>query len=339
MNKKCIIILEYGVPHYRRFVFEWFKKKFDDIKIIHSGERFGDQYGCNTQKGINLRLVDGISLCIFNIFTIKNYDIVISTLNIRKPHTWMPWFFFGNKSWIFWGQGIGKSNFKIIKKIKKYIINNSIGYVAYTQEGKDGLIHNGVLSNKVTVAYNTLKINNSIFTEGSEYLLYVGRIQKRKGLLKVLHAIKGTEIKFVIVGSESDYGKELQEEVSRMNLNKQVAYKGEIMSENKLKQIFSKAVAYISPDHVGLGVVHAFAYGVPVITCKNKEHAPEYYYCNDANSYLYEKDCELPKIIESVYEDKQKHKEKKKNAYKVYKNKLKYDNVYNAFEYHFDKIE
>ena len=53
-----------------------------------------------------------------------------------------------------------------------------------------------------------------------------------------------------------------------------------------LKSHFSNAIAYVSPGHVGLGVVHAFAYGVPVITISSFKHAPEFSYCSVSNSYL-----------------------------------------------------
>lgn len=330
---KLILLLEYGIPHYRRFIFDWLRDKSSHFKIIHSGERFSFDYDYQAKKGLNLKLFKGISICIFNIFIIRNYDVVVSTLNYRKPHTWIPWFFYRDKKWIFWGQGSGNSKSKLVIKIKKYIINNSDGYIVYTPAGKKELEDIGVNSSKISIAYNTLKIDNFELTMGSDYLLFVGRIQKRKGLERVLKAIQNTAYKFVIVGKGGDYELELKNMALKMNLANQVIFKGEVYDDEELKDIFSGAASYISPDHLGLGVVHAFAYGVPVIVNRNKNHAPEFLYCTNNNSYIYDNDIELPLIIDEVFNDGEKRIMKKEKAFKYYKDNLDYKNVLIAFDY------
>ncbi len=337
MKDKCIIILEYGIPNYRSFIFDWFKRRFKKFVIIHSGERFNHKNNYKAHKGLNLRLFNDISLCFFNVMKVKNFDFVISTLNFRKPHTWLPWFIFRKKKWIFWGQGPGKSTNGVIGSLKKYIISNSHGYVVYTPEGKKELENFGIESTKISIAYNTLKIENSEMTYGKDYLLYVGRIQDRKGLDKVLYALKNTSIKFVVVGEGGDYESEFKNLVLSLGLSKQVIFKGGIYEDQKLKSLFSNSIAYISPDHVGLGVVHAFAYGVPVIVGMNNDHAPEFSYCSKENSYIYEKDDDLSDVIYEVFENEKIRMEKKKNALKMYKEKLDPDNVLSAFDYHFNK--
>ena len=66
---------------------------------------------------------------------------------------------------------------------------------------------------------------------------------------------------------------------------------GIITDAELLKKYFSKSFAYVSPNHVGLGVVHSFAYGVPVVTKRNSNHAQEFYYLkHQNNALLYEGD-------------------------------------------------
>lgn len=337
-NKNILVILEFGIPHYRKFIFNWFEKKFNAFKIIHSNERFKREMDYNACKCLNTIYINDIRICLFNIFKIRKYDIIISTFNYRRPHTWLPWFLFKRKKWIFWGKGVGRSSNKLLLLLKKHMINNSSGYVVYTPSGKKELVSIGVNPSKISIAYNTLKISNSEVTNGSEYLLYVGRIQKRKGLHKVLEAIKGTPRKLVIVGNDGDYGEKFKVLINKMGLQNQVIFKGAIYDEEMLKKIFSKSVAYISPYHVGLGVVHAFAYGVPVITCKKNNYSPEFSYCSKKNSYLYKDDSELPKKIEEAFNDKERNFQKRIKAYEFYQSNLNYRNVLNAFEYHFEKL-
>ncbi|MGM0503939.1 MAG: glycosyltransferase [Bacteroidota bacterium] len=336
-NKKCLLLLEFGIPHYRKFIYEYFQRMFEDFLIIHSGEKFGDNQEFKNRKGFNIKLPKEISLTFFNIFIIRNYDIIISTLNFRKPHTWLPFFLFSKKKWIFWGQGINRNNSRILNFVRKSIINKSVGYVAYTEKGRENLIKSGVLPEKILIAYNTLKINNAELTLGNKYLLYVGRIQKRKGLEKVIINLKNTDYKLLIVGN-GNHIYELKKMTQLNKLYEQITYLPAIYDETHLKEIFSKAIAYISPSSVGLGVVHSFAYGVPVITCKNNNQGPEFEYCNESNSYLYNFDSDLREIIENVFQNKEERLNKGKSAFEYYKENLSHKNVYEAFNYHFKKI-
>ena len=61
---------------------------------------------------------------------------------------------------------------------------------------------------------------------------------------------------------------------------------GPIHEQKKLGEIFSHALAYVSPGHVGLGVLHSLACGVPVITCTERLHSVEITNCKPENSLL-----------------------------------------------------
>jgi glycosyltransferase involved in cell wall biosynthesis len=335
INKKsCLIILEYGIPHYRDFLFDNFKKSFKSFKIIHSGERFENNQKFIAHKGLNINMYGPFSIVFFNPFRLLKADVIISTFNIFKPHTWiwillMPW-----KNWILWGQGIGNSNFKPLIIFRKFIINLSRGYVVYTEQGKQKLINNKIDESKITVAGNTLLVKNHKITNGSAYFLYVGRLQERKGLEKAINICIDLKLNLVIVGDG-----ELKEDLKKKYTpNRNIIFYGSIYDEDRLRNLFGDAVAYISPDHVGLGVVHSFAYGVPVITNRNANHAPEFAYCNDCNSYLYEKDEELQETMREAYQNKVKRKQKSEAAYSYFLKKLSSESMIKSFEVHFNKI-
>jgi len=101
-EKKALLLLEYGIPHYRKFLFKYFDELFKEFRIFHSGERFSNSIDFSSKKIINIKLFREISICFFNLFDISKYDIIISTFNIRKPHTWLPVFFFSKKKCIVW---------------------------------------------------------------------------------------------------------------------------------------------------------------------------------------------------------------------------------------------
>jgi glycosyltransferase involved in cell wall biosynthesis len=58
-------------------------------------------------------------------------------------------------------------------------------------------------------------------------------------------------------------------------LGDRVSFYGAVYDQDELKIHYDTAIAYVSPGHVGLGVLHSFAYGVPVITRRDRQHAPE----------------------------------------------------------------
>lgn len=337
-NKSCLLLLEFGIPHYRYFIFNFFRSVFREFEILHSGERFSDNNDFKNKKGVNIKFPKLISLTLFNPFLFFKYDVIISTLNLRKPHTWLPFIFFQNKKWIFWGQGVHQNESKLLNNFRRFIISKSLGYVTYTDKGKENLISMGVLPEKLSVAYNTLRIDNSEMTIGNDYLIYVGRLQKRKGIEKVIECIKNTNYKLLIIG-DGDYGNFLKDLVKNYKLVEQVEFIQGIYDDNLLKKYFSNSIAYVSPDHVGLGVVHSFAYGVPVVTCRNRKHAPEFEYCNETNSYLYDNDNELLDIINCIYTDDKMRLVKKENAFSFFNKNLHFENVFKAFIYQFKKIE
>jgi|LSQX01.1.fsa_nt_gb glycosyltransferase involved in cell wall biosynthesis len=337
-NRNCLLLLEFGIPHYRYFIFEYFNSVFKEFEIFHSGERFSENNDFKNKKGVNIKFPNEISLTFFNPFLFFKYELIISTLNLRKPHTWLPIIFFPKKKWILWGQGVHKNESKLLNNFRRYIISKSIGYVTYTDKGRENLISMGVMPEKISVAYNTLRIDNSEMTIGKDYLLYVGRLQKRKGIEKVIKCIKNTKYKLLIIG-DGDYKIYLKDLVKSYKLEEQVEFIQGIYDDNLLKKYFSNSIAYVSPDHVGLGVVHSFAYGVPVVTCRNRKHAPEFEYCNESNSYLYNDDNELLDTIKCIYTDDKMRLVKKENAFSFFNKNLHFENVYKAFIYQFKKIE
>lgn len=326
--------MEYGIPHYRTFLFDFFKKYFHNFFIIHSGERFQPSFNFENKKGKNIKLKGELSLVFFNPFQILKSDIIISTFNIYKPHTWFWILLFPWKKWVLWGQGLGKSNLKILKLFRRLIISISSGYVVYTEKGKENLVENGIDPAKISVAFNTLNIENHELTFGKDYFLYVGRVQERKGLNKVLKECKELGFRLMIVG-DGTLKEKLRIEFENVD---NIIFKEGVFDEETLKTIFGKAIAYVSPDHVGLGVVHAFAYGVPVITNKTKEHAPEFEYCNDQNSYLYDDDGHLKYALKDAFENRKGRIDKGKLAYDFYREKLSSERMIDSFEYQFNKI-
>jgi glycosyltransferase involved in cell wall biosynthesis len=330
---KCLVLLEYGVPEYREFIYEHLATRFAEVTIVHTGERFRTVEAEHIQKGICLQLGKEVTLCFFNPWIIRSFDVVITTINWRKPHTWLWVPFFRRPSWIFWGQGPGRACGGIVGAFKRWIMRKGSGFVVYTDGGKKALEALGIAPAFTEVAYNTLEVTNAGPTGPGRYFLYVGRLQRRKRLDELFRAIVGTPFKVVIVGeSEGEEGAMLAELAGQLGLQGQVEFHPGTFSEAVLKNYFDGAWAYVSPGHVGLGVVHSFSYGKPVVTCADARHAPEFEYCSVQNSYLYGKGQKLADVLAHVVGDSALRGQKGTAAYEFYRDRLDSGNVIRAFD-------
>ena len=91
------------------------------------------------------------------------------------------------------------------------------------------------------------------------------------------------------------------------------------------------------PGYVGLSVVHAFSYGLPVITCRTGEngpfHSPEIEYLkHDYNGLLLEESPEIiSHAIQSLLKDEVRYEKQKQNTLKTAYDEYKLDRMISGF--------
>lgn len=337
---KVLILLEFGIPPYRDFLFRFINEQegISDFLVVHTGQKFEEwdySYPVKRVKTVDFR---HLSIHRGILPLIDQYDVVISSFNIYRPLCWLP-MLWKKKPWILWGPGLGRNRLDRLNRIIRLpFIRRASKFIVYTHSAKEELVVNwGIEEEKIAVANNTLYVSNAGFSEEPRnYLLYVGRIQPRKGILKVLEAIRhlraesGLDVPFVIVG-DGDHKTELEEYVARNNISDLVQFQPGTFDDSTLKEYFARALCYVSPDHVGLGVVHSFSYGVPVVTSTEKDHAREFSYCSHLNSFLYGADSELPEIIRKIVRNPELSAEKGRVGYRYYKEHLDYRHMNKVF--------
>jgi glycosyltransferase involved in cell wall biosynthesis len=175
----------------------------------------------------------------------------------------------------------------------------------YSSSEIDKLLFSGIQKDKIFVANNTIEVLNASFNQNVEKcsFLFVGRAQKRKQVDDLIHSFSNIQhripsninLEIVGEGQENIYLKEL---VKELKIDHRITFHGKITDDSKLKILFQKSFAYVSPGPVGLGVLHSFAYGVPVVTMRNKKHGPEGDLLVDGiNSILYDESVQLDNIL------------------------------------------
>lgn len=239
----------------------------------------------------------------FSIRDYVQYDTIIVDPNLRM----LDYYKFYNKRFskklIGWGHLTGRtSSNKFAEKIRYWFFKKFKALVFYEAGTKVEYIAHGFDEDRLFVANNTQYVDPSAVHPNEErrYFLYVGRIQERKGIELALQAFAklknehaDSRLEFIVVGGGDSNG--LKALAIREGVSESVRFIGPVHEQAMLGKWFSHAIAYVSPGHVGLGVLHSFACGVPVITCSGRLHSVEIYNCNKDNSLV------VPYTVDGVY--------------------------------------
>jgi len=169
--------------------------------------------------------------------------------------------------------------------------------IADSQATKDDLArHYGVSLGKISVVYpgrdeSLRRVNDPAAIEAvkrqynisGEYLLYIGTLQPRKNLVRLVMAFSdlrppafASDLRLVLAGRKGWLYDDIYAEVKRLGLEGQALFPGRVAEEDKAALI-SGATALLLPslyEGFGLPVVEAMQCGAPVL-CSNTSSLPE----------------------------------------------------------------
>ncbi len=110
-------------------------------------------------------------------------------------------------------------------------------------------------------------------------------------------------------------------------------FHGETNDPDLLRECYSRALAYVSPGHVGLGVLHSFAYGVPVVTSARANHGPEAANLRPGeNCLLFDKSTDLATRLIQLINDRAFAARLGANAYRLYSVERSMNTMVRAFK-------
>lgn len=147
---------------------------------------------------------------------------------------------------------------------------------AITANEKDNLYRLTGHKNIIEIP-NLINFSNEVtfqYEPKEEYLLFLGRFHKVKGidlLINAFNKIENKKIKLYLAGFENEYCKEILNQLQLNGLSDRVKYCGEVKGEEKNK-LFANAKAFIAPSYsevIGMVNLEAATFGTPVITTYN----------------------------------------------------------------------
>lgn len=208
-------------------------------------------------------------------------------------------------------------------------INKEINIIVASNYMKGCLIQNGFDGAKIKIIpYYTIPMQyDQVFFK--DFILFVGRIHKTKGLQYLLSALARCpqEIKLVVIG-EGKYSDELKTLVSKQELGKRVEFLGWFSKEkivSYLVNCLALVVPSLWPEPFGIVGIEAMSYKKPVIA-SNVGGLPEWLKDN-VNGFLVEYN-DVDKLAEKInflFYNKNKAKDMGQEGEKIFQEKFSKD--------------
>lgn len=200
---------------------------------------------------------------------------------------------------VLWGHGYSVRETKWTRRVRNWFGRQADAVLLYNSEARDRLIEEGMDPQRLFVALNSLdqgpiqkarerwladpeglaRFRAEHGLEGP-VVLFVSRLYVQNRMDLLLHAaarLKDSHPDLVVAivgdGEERENLKGLAE---RLGIADRVRMPGAVYGEEDLAPWFLSSRVFCYPDFIGLSVLHAFGYGLPVVT--NREmwaHPPE----------------------------------------------------------------
>ena len=205
----------------------------------------------------------------FNIRIISNILLLLIRIVAKKRN-------------ILWTHGITKNMSFFSKLIRVFLMKKSSSIIVYEYSGKKNLIKLGIPKKKIFIAKNSIDIKHIYpyvnLKEKKNRITFIGRVIKEKNVpllcrafVNIIHKIDKSII-LTIIGD----GEEL-ESIKTKFKNDRIEFTGQIYIEKKISKYLNQSIITVSPDYLGLAIIHSFCYSVPIVVNKfpNINHSPE----------------------------------------------------------------
>lgn len=229
-------------------------------------------------------------------------DVLVLTLNVRFLSL-LPALLlarvFGIRT-VLWGHGVSKSDTRPRLMLRAVVVRLADAAIFYDTKSIDVFRSLGISPRKLFAAPNALdttaatreygryradpalreKVRRRLHLESGPVILFVARIEPRRRLDLLLQAIsilvkEFPNLTLLVVGEGET--RELKALANKLALESVIHWKGAVYDEVELGALFCSADVFCLPSHAGLSILHACAYGLPVVTSDDPDvHGPEF---------------------------------------------------------------
>ena len=288
---KSLILLEPVLAHYRKDLYEHYLNCSDfNFKIV-GGK---DYLGIQSLRDERFVVLNYRSFRLFSrrfyylkgilryIFSYKPSIIICSGVDFHHYYTLILYFFYRiilRKEFYWWSHATFGNQGKFGRWVRKQFYRSASGVFVYSRKGKENLLFMGIRGNKIQVINNAINyedygyLNRDIYKLRLQHetftILYSGRINREKKLdiliraIEILKTKNNFPLKCYIVGNgEIEPLKKLSNE---LNISDFIEFTSAKYG-NEIVPYFLRSDIFVYPGGIGLALLHALSYGLPVIT-------------------------------------------------------------------------
>jgi len=374
-KKIQVALFQWCISDYRLGIFRKLQSRGDMTFTICAPDNVEGHFLCTSHKEkgfpfintvcptIKLPLINKIIMfqpymvaCIFS----RKFDVIILPNDFSNLGVWLALLLgplFGCKVCL-WGHGTTKRCVKISRFFRGLIMHLAKTIIFYTEGVRDKWLKQGFRREKLFVAYNALDtdISNAIIAKttkedldnfcckngfrGKDIVIFSGRLimpWKRPDIL--IRAMKEVLAKkpnahLVVIGDGPDR-KELEGLACELELTGHITFTGAIHDEELIGKFMLVSKLAVIPGNAGLGIQHAFGYGVPFITNSNLDaQTPEIELLNDGvtGKLCREGDVgDFANTIVHLLTDETERQMMSKNAFNIIETKYNVNNMAKGF--------
>lgn len=192
---------------------------------------------------------------------------------------------------ILWGHGYSKTENSMRRKVRHSVARLATALMFYNQAGADSYLHAGFNPRSIFVARNSLDqepirqakchwesnpkqleafLHQQNLGSGP-HVLFVSRLDRANRLDLLVEAVallvgEFPNLQVNVIGKGPAEEQRIQALAQQHNVARQFNFVGPIYEELALAPWFLTADVFCYPANIGLSILHAFGYGLPVIT-------------------------------------------------------------------------
>lgn len=297
---KKLVVLQPVLAHYRESVFRIMEHWGDYDVVFVAGSEYQSITTMKSEKSIlhpffyfsflqhKFYYLKG---CLRSIGSIKPDIIISSGVDPHLLHTLLVFIYFRifkGIDFIWWSHGTSGNQGRIGVWVRKFFYRKASGVFTYSNQGKNNLMGWGINGKNIRVIGNAINqsdygylnydikkiAKNELFT-----LVFSGRVHKDRRLDILLKAIailikkEKLSLKLFIIGDGELAS--LKSIVIKEGMEDDVVFTGQQYGSDVANYLL-KADLIVYPRYIGLSIVQAYSFGVPVITSNNlKKQMPE----------------------------------------------------------------
>jgi glycosyltransferase involved in cell wall biosynthesis len=291
-DETTVVVVQTLIPDYREGFYHLLLERLDGrLKLIAGDEDFAgghrrvDAVPC--ERAGNRYLLGRRLLWQSRVLRpLMRADVAVLELNPRIATVWIALLLrrLRGRRTVLWGhawprKGRG-SRTDAVRQVMRKLADTLVVYTDTQARELRELTPEGDIGSAPNALYREHEMHSISAGRPPSDFVYVGRLLPTKKPMVLLDAFLlalprlPDDVRLVFVG-DGPLRESLEAAASRAGIGDRVHFTGHVSDIETLRQVYSQAIASVSPGYVGLSLIQSIGFGVPMLAARDEPHAPE----------------------------------------------------------------